>query len=290
MIEDRPLVGYVARLLLGRRLRHLREARNLHFEDAAVQVGMARATLWRMEKGDVRCRCKPGDVERLAQLYAADEQATAPLLELAEGARGHSWVTVFRGLLPEVVEAYTDLEGYASRIRCYASTAIPELLQTEEYAKAMIAASGDLSEVDVRTQTYIRLKRQAVVYGRNSAVELSFVLDEAVYNRHDEKPDMMLGQVRRIIECADLPNVTIQLMPFRAGVYPGLDAGSFSILDFPQNDEYGSPPTTVYVNRLGEQLLLNKPTEVEAYEACWTEIQSRALDKPASQETRQPRM
>lgn len=282
MTNGNPLTGYVARLLLGRRLRQLREQRNLHSEDAASQSGVARATLWRMEKGDVRCRCKLADVGGLAQLYGADEQTTKPLLELAEATRTRSWISAFRDLLPEVAEAYIELEGHASRMRCYVSAAIPDLLQTEEYAKATIAASGKLSAIEVATHTHIRLNRQAIAYGRGDAIEMTFIIDEAVFSREVNQSGVMSGQLERLIECANLKNVTIQLAPFRAGIYPGLDAGSFTILDFPDNDQYGSPPKTVHVNRLGEQLLLDKPADIEAYEECWNDIHSRVLDESAS--------
>lgn len=164
----------VARLLLGGRLRKLREAKGIHAEDAAGEVRVARATLWRMEKGDTRCRYKPGDVELLARFYGANEQTSEALVQLAKSIREHSWVAAYRDLLTPVQEMYLDLEAYAARIRCYVTALVPELLQTEDYAKALIRSSPLLRTYDADKHVRIRMRRQEILTRKPQPARWSF--------------------------------------------------------------------------------------------------------------------
>jgi transcriptional regulator with XRE-family HTH domain len=136
-------------MLLGQHLRRLREDKSIHSEDAAVEVGVARATLWRMEKGDARCRYKPGDVERLARLSGADTDLIETLLRLAKATRRRGWLMSYRDLLPDTMATAIELEGYAVRVRCYADALVPDLLQIEDYATAQLKSSR-MSAIDVR--------------------------------------------------------------------------------------------------------------------------------------------
>lgn len=274
----------VSRLLLGQHLRQLREERGIHAEDAAIEVGVARATLWRMEKGDARCRYKPGDVEMLGRLYGADDKTTELLAELAKGTRARSWTAAYRDLVSESFETFVDLEGYACRIRCYVSTLVPDLLQVEDYTRAVLAASRNLSSIDVRKHTRIRLRRQLVMNRQPRTTQFDFILDEAVLRRPIGEPGVMARQLQKIAERAGLPNVSVRAVPLRAGMHPGLEAGPFAILEFPPDRQFGSLPSVVHLHRNGEHTLLEKLRDVEAYEQRWEDILALALDEPASLE------
>lgn len=272
----------VSRLLLGQHLRQLREQRGIHSEDAAGEVGVARATLWRMEKGDNRCRYKPGDVEMLGRLYGADQATVQNLIDLAKATRARSWIAAYRDMLPDLLETYIDLEGYATRIRVYAASLVPDLLQDEDYAKVLIRASRHLSNIDVRKHTQIRMNRQRVLTEDPAATTFEFIIDEAVLGRTIGEPTIMLAQLRQLLGSADLPNVTIRMVPYRAGMYAGLETSSFAILEFPTDPQFGSLPATVHITRLGEHLLLDKKRDVEAYEERWNDIRAHTLDDRTS--------
>jgi transcriptional regulator with XRE-family HTH domain len=275
----------VSRLLLGQRLRQLRERSGIHAEDAAAEVGVARATLWRMEKGDSRCRYKPGDVEMLGRLYGSDRETIDVLTGLAKATRTRSWVNAYHDVIPESLEMYIDLEGYASRAHCYLSLLVPDLLQTEDYAKATIAWPHQLTNAEVRRRTQVRLKRQAVLGRRQAtAAEFQFILDEAVLTRAIGDPGIMVEQLRKINEVGRLPNVTIRVVPFGAGMYAGLEIGPFGLLVFPKSPHFGSLPTTAYLERLGEQVFLDKPKDVESYQERWDDVAAHALDEAASRD------
>lgn len=272
----------VSRLLLGQHLRQLREQKGIHSEDAAGEVGVARATLWRMEKGDNRCRYKPGDVEMLGRLYGADKGTVQNLIDLAKGTRARSWIAAYRDILPTALETFIDLESFATRIRVYATALVPDLLQDEDYAKVLIRASRHLSNIDVRKHTQIRMNRQRVLTEDPTRTTFEFIIDEAVLSRGIGEPAIMVQQLRQLIAISELPNVTFRVVPYRAGMYAGLETGSFTILEFPTDPQFGSLPTTIHVNRLGEHQLLDKARDVEQYEERWNDIRAHTLDDRTS--------
>jgi hypothetical protein len=109
-----------------------------------------------------------------------------------------------------------------------------------------------------------------------------FVLDEAVLYRSVGGARAMIEQLRRLREYADLPNVTIRIVPHHAGPHPALEANSFEILEFPTDDQFGSLPTTVCFSSLGEYVRLDNLREVGRYREYWKGIDAHALDEMAS--------
>jgi transcriptional regulator with XRE-family HTH domain len=175
----------VSRLLLGRQLRRLRERKGLRAERVAAEVGVARATLWRMETGGSRCRYKPGDVEMLGRLYGADRDTIQGLVGLIKTTRARSWVAAYRDVLPDTVATCIDLESYACRIRHYAAGMMPDLLQHEGYARVLCRASHRMG--NVRKYTQIRIHRQAILTRQPVTATFEFILDEAVLRRAGDR-------------------------------------------------------------------------------------------------------
>lgn len=241
---------------------------------------MARATLWRMERGDSRCHYKLGDVGLLGRLYGADRDSMRSLVSLARATRTRSWVVAYQDVLPEGVATSVDLESYASHICCYAAGVVPDLLQHEAYARALGRASRRMGNVCKLTR--FRLHRQAILTRRPVATTFEFVLEEAVLYRSVGGARTMIEQHRRLREYADLPNVTIRIVSHRAGPHPGLGANSFEILEFPTDDQFSSLPTTVCFSGLGEYIVLDNSREVGRYREYWKGIDAHALDEMAS--------
>ncbi len=279
---DHNINGYVPRGLLGRHLRRLRVQKRIRTEMAATEANVARATLWRMERGDNRCRYKPGDVEILGRLYGADRDTTRTLLDLAKATRARSWTAAYRDLLTDTAATYIDLEGYACRIRCYGSALVPELLHGESYAAALIASSRQVSRTDVRRHVQIQSTRQKILDRQPATTMFEFILDEAALHRAVGESGTMATQFGRLAECAGQANITVKIVPYRAGTYPGLVTGAFTLLDFPTDQRYGSLPSTVHINRRCEDVLLDKATEIELYEERWNDISARTLDQLTS--------
>lgn len=280
--EENMIGSTVARLFLGHRLKSMRERRGIHTEDAAAEAGVARATLWRMEKGDTRCRYKPGDVEVLARLYGADQETIDKLVYLAKATRAPSWLANYRDVLADIQETYIDLEGYALRVRCYANAVIPDLLQIVEYASAQLLASRTLADVQARKIAQLRVRRQHILTRDGQDTKFEFILDEAALRREVGKPAVMAAQLARVMHVARLVDVSVRVVPHRVGMYPGLESGPFTILIFPEDEQFGQLPTNVYLHRLGEHQLLDKPLEVDRYEEQWDDARAFTLDQGGS--------
>lgn len=284
-MPDNEIGSAVARLLLGNHLKQLRERKGIHSEDAAAEVGVARATLWRMESGDNRCRYKPGDVELLARFYEADKDVIDNLIQLSRNTRKRSWAAAYRDILSNNVETHIDLEAYAARIRCYASSLVPDLLQDADYARALFGSSRWLTALGVRQHTQIRLHRQDILDRVPQAASFEFLIDEAALCRMILRPEGMTAQLTTISGRAAQPAVSVRVVPYRTGMHRGLETGPFDILEFPKDPQFGGLPTTAtHLDLSGHQVTVDKPTDIDQYEEWWHDIAAHALDEKASRQ------
>ncbi|MFF7248377.1 MULTISPECIES: helix-turn-helix domain-containing protein [Embleya] len=255
----------VRRILLGSQLRRLREAKGISREEAGYEIRASESKISRMELG--RVSFKERDVADLLTMYGVgDETERAALLGLAAEANAQGWWHNYNDILPSWFQVYVGLEEAASVIRTYEVQFVPGLLQTPEYARAVVIAgqpSASAAEVDRRVG--LRMQRQSILY-RDKPPRLWVVLDEAALRRPIGGRDVMRDQVRHLIEMAALPNVTIQIMPFRFGAHAA-EGGPFLLLRFPESDL----PDVVYLEQLTSALYLDKRDEVDAY----TEVMDR---------------
>jgi transcriptional regulator with XRE-family HTH domain len=255
----------VRRILLGSQLRRLREAKGISREDAGYEIRASESKISRMELG--RVSFKERDVADLLTMYGVvDETERSALLNLAAEANAQGWWHNYNDILPSWFQVYVGLEESASVIRTYEVQFVPGLLQTADYARAVIVAgqpSASPAEVDRRVG--LRLQRQSILY-RDKPPRLWVVLDEAALRRPIGGREVMRDQVRHLIEMAALPNVTIQIMPFRFGAHAA-EGGPFLLLRFPESDL----PDVVYLEQLTSALYLDKRDEVDAY----TEVMDR---------------
>lgn len=249
----------VLRILLGSELRRLREAKGISREDAGYEIRASGSKISRMELGKVSF--KERDVSDLLSLYGVtDEAEKESLLNLAREANSPGWWHRYGDVLPSWFQVYVGLEEAATLIRTYEVQFIPGLLQTEDYARA-ISASGHPGapheEIDQRVS--LRMARQTLLT-RRDAPRLWAVIDEAALRRPIGGRDIMRAQIGRLIEVAELPNVTLQVTPFRSGGHAA-EAGAFTILRFPEADL----PDIVYVEQLTSALYLDKRDDADAY-------------------------
>lgn len=267
----------VRRMLLGAQLRRLREARGITREAAGYAIRASESKISRMELG--RVSFKTRDVEDLLTLYGVtDEAERAALLSLVKEANLAGWWHSYSDVLPSWFPTYVGLEGAASLIRVYEVQFVHGLLQTEEYARAVVRRGmRDASEADVERRVALRLERQKYLVSEH-APELHIVLDEAALRRPYGDRDVMRGQLQHLIEMSERPNVRLQVMPFSFGGHSG-ESGAFTLLSFPESDL----ADIVYVEQLTSALYLDKPEDVAQYEKALTELQ---LDSPGPKESR----
>lgn len=266
----------VPRLILGARLRELREGRDISRQAAGEAIRASRSKISRLEAG--RHRFKTRDVADLLTLYGVtDEAGRATLLALAKEANSPAWWQHFNDVVPTWTRAYLGAEQAASLVRCFEVQRVPHLLQTPDYARASLrlAHSGaGGAELDRRVK--LRMTRQRILR-RRPAAQLWAVIDEAALRRPVGGLGTMRAQLRHLIEICRLPQVTVQVMPFLAGGHAA-EAGPVTILRLPG----GRLPDMVYLEQRVTALYPDKPTEIECY---WDVMNRLVVEAESPEET-----
>lgn len=267
----------VRRMLLGSQLRRLREARGITREAAGYSIRASESKISRMELG--RVSFKTRDVEDLLTLYGVtDEQERSSLVSLAKEANVAGWWHSYSHVLPNWFPTYVGLEGAAASIRAYEVQFVHGLLQTAEYARAVVRRGmRGASDEDVERRVALRLERQKRLVDENGP-DFHVVLDEAALRRPYGGREVMRGQFQHLIEMSERPNVRLQVMPFGFGGHSG-ESGAFTILSFPESDL----SDLVYLEQLTSALYLDKAEDVAQYKNALEELQQ---DSPNPVESR----
>jgi transcriptional regulator with XRE-family HTH domain len=249
----------VRRILVGAQLRRLREAKGITREDAGYTIRASESKISRLELG--RVSFKERDVADLLTLYGVDDpEQREALLALAREANSPGWWHTYDDVLPNWFQTYVGLEEAATLIRTYEVQFVPGLLQTEDYARAVtVSGAPEAPPEEVERRVSLRMTRQQLLH-RAEPPRLWAVVDEAALRRPIGGSKVMRGQIRHLLEVMAMPNVTVQIMPFRFGGHAA-DGGAFSILRFPEADL----PDVVYVEQLTSALYLDKREHVDRY-------------------------
>ncbi|MEU3555255.1 helix-turn-helix domain-containing protein [Streptomyces fragilis] len=266
----------VRRMLLGAHLRRLRESRGITREAAGYSIRASESKISRMELGRVSFKAR--DVEDLLTLYGVDDEAErGALLSLVKEANTAGWWHSYTDVLPHWFPTYVGLEGAASVIRGYEVQFVHGLLQTEDYAHAVVSRGLAHSPAEVDRRVALRLERQKYLVSEH-APQFHIVLDEAALRRPYGGRDVMRGQLQHLIEVSEWPNVRLQVMPFGFGGHAG-ESGAFTILSFPESDL----SDVVYLEQLTSALYLDKREDVVQYERAMQEL---LRDSPGPEESR----
>jgi len=267
----------VRRILLGSQLRRLRESRGITREAAGYSIRASESKISRMELGRVSFKAR--DIEDLLTLYGvAEETERGALLGLAREANLAGWWHSFGDVLPGWFQTYIGLEAAASLIRVYEVQFVHGLLQTEEYAHAVVSRGmPGASRAEIDRRVALRLERQKVLVSER-APHFHVILDEAALRRPYGDRAVMRGQLKHLIEVSEHPGVTLQVMPFSFGGHAG-ESGSFTMLSFPESDL----SDVVYLEQLTGALYLDKREEVAQYAAVMEKL---AKDSPDPAESR----
>jgi transcriptional regulator with XRE-family HTH domain len=254
----------VLRILLGSQLRMLREARGITREEAGYAIRASGSKISRMELG--RVSFKERDVTDLLNLYGVDEDEAATLVELAIQANSPGWWHKYGDVLPDWFQVYVGLEEAASLIRLYEVQFVPGLLQTADYARAVVRlGQPGAAPEEIERRVSLRLGRQELLT-KPGGPRLWAIVDEAALRRPIGGKEVMRSQLVQLIEATEEPQVTLQVMPFRTGGHAA-EAGAFTIMRFPEPDL----PDVVYLEQLTSALYLDKRDDVEKY----TEVMER---------------
>ncbi len=256
---------------LGIELRRLRRGVELTIEDVAKQLRISESRLSRIETGKAAAQSR--DIKKLLDLYGVtDETQRELLLQIAREAQQKGWWTDYEEVLPAGFETYVGLETEAERLRVYATILVPGLLQTEDYARAMIRAMrGELAE-EVDELVSLRMRRQERLTGEDP-LNLWAVVDEAALRRPIGGHAVMRAQLDHLIESGKLAHVTIQVLPFAKQAHAGL-AGPFDIVEFPQP----SDQDVVCIDSSGGNVYVEKSRDVRRHKLVFEHLCAMALD------------
>jgi transcriptional regulator with XRE-family HTH domain len=268
-----PRLISTARRELGAELRRLRADR----KGAAVAraLGWSESKLSRIETA--RIGISDADLERLLEQIEAPAEDRVRLRELARRGRARVWWTPYRSSLPEPYDEYLALEAEAWMLCEWEAQVVPGLLQTDEYARAVIEAGADRADPGViETRVRLRMNRQTVL-SSVGAPRLCAVLDEAVLHREIGGRAVLRRQLQRLFDACGRPGIELRVLPFSAGVHGAL-AGSFLIFEFHDR------PAIVHSEGLTGGVFRAREAELAVYRKAFADLRSRALSPIDSRE------
>jgi transcriptional regulator with XRE-family HTH domain len=232
----------------------LRETAGLNSQQAAEELGCSQSKISRVENG--KSPVSTRDVRDLLSLYGvSDEDQRERLLSLARESRQRGWWAEFGAWLPSGFDTYAGMEAATASVRAYQAQLVHGLLQTEDYARAVLRALRveDTRET-VEKLVEFRMARQAQLTRAENPLRLWVIFEEEVLKRPVGGLAIMQAQLQHILEAAEEPTITIQVLPTARGAHAGLD-GSFSIFEFPEPGDpdvayAGGPVGTVFVEKI----------------------------------------
>jgi len=260
----------VRRRRLALELRRLREATRLTCEEVAEHLECSASKISRVETG--RVSVSPRDVRDMLALYGVPEDQRESLVQLARDSRQKGWWQAYSDTIQPQFAAFIGLESAASEIRNYEVSLIPALLQTPDYARAVITAgmvSGKAADIDRSVQ--LRMARQPTLT-RHDPPKLWAVLDEAALRRRVGGASLMRLQLEHLQEAGQQPNVAIQVIPFGGGAHPAMGR-PFIVLCFPERID----PDVVYLEELTRAIYLEDVAEVDKYNMFFNHLRATAL-------------
>jgi transcriptional regulator with XRE-family HTH domain len=274
----------VLRILLGGQLRRLREAAGITPDRAGYAIRASRSKISRVEHG--RVSFKERDVADLLTLYGVtDEDERRRMLNLAQHANSQGWWSRYDDVMPDWFETYVGLEQATSLIRTYELQFVPGLFQTEDYARAVTALGHRSATPDeIERRVSLRLQRQQILTRPDATPRVWAVIDESALRRPLGGRRVMRTQLSRLLELTELPQVTLQVMPFDRGGHSAA-GGAFSILRFAEPDL----PDIVYIEQLTGALYLDRPEETDHYREVMNSLSAEA-ETPAESERQLKRL
>ncbi len=252
-------------------------------DKVAKLADVSTSVLQRLESG-IPTRVKVRDIQAICDVLEMSGEATEAMVGLLRQAAEKSWWHEYGNLIPANFDVYVGLETAARRLTTYQPSLVPGLLQTADYARALIRAVKPAeSASDHERRVELRMRRQAKVVRKHEPLGLDVVLHEAALRCNVGGSEVMAMQLRRLAEIGKLPNVSVRVLPFAAGAPVGDPVGQFAILEFDQ-DRRGEHvwPSVVYLESFSGCMYLEKTDEVRRYYRVLHSLRLAALDETNS--------
>jgi transcriptional regulator with XRE-family HTH domain len=255
---------------LAAELRRLRKGADLTREAVTDKTGINHATLYRIETA--RARPQMRTLTGLLDLYEVDGEQRSYLTSLCRDASQQGWLRPYHSDLPEEYTAYISFENEAQGVRNYESLFIPGLLQTEDYARAVIrGVLPAATDTEVEDRVRARIERQEVLT-KDAPLKFWAVLDEAALRRVVGGSAVMRAQLDHLTSAAKAPNVTFQVIRFGAGAHPGMP-GQFVLMDFvdPMDTDL------IYIDTMAGDLFLESDADISRYRTIFDNLVAVAV-------------
>ncbi|APU16066.1 MULTISPECIES: helix-turn-helix domain-containing protein [Actinoalloteichus] len=241
---------------IGRELRRAREDAGLTARQLALRLGKAHTTVGRWESGERAP--KPVDLAAALAILDVESALRDELVELARDTDGTKWVAVGLPEQTRQMAAILETEEQATRITSLALTLIPGLIQTREYAQAIIGGGG-LGADEVRARVATRVSRRDVLTRRRHPAAYLALIDESALHRGIGDREVMADQLRVILDMAKRPNIEIRIIPLGSGWHPGLE-GPFELYERPDGQ------ALIHVENRRSGLFFHEVDDVAAYQ------------------------
>jgi transcriptional regulator with XRE-family HTH domain len=249
---------------LGRRLRALRESAGLSMDEAAARLEMSRTSLFRVESGEYKA-----NVHLIRSMMDLYDSYVEDLLDQAREALKPRWYHQ----CSSADMGYVDVETEAVMVREFSGLNLPGLLQTEPYMRAVFARHPlHRTAKKLEDDVAVRRIRQRRLTNDDEPLELVAIVDEAALRRRVGSVDVMRGQLEHLVESAELPTVTLQVLPLRDGAHSATD-GAFILLTFPE--DYN--PEMLYVEYITGALHIEDAKQVRACNMVFDRLRTEAL-------------
>ena len=253
---------------LGKRLRQLRNQHGLTVDEVADKLLCSATKISRLETGARRPSLR--DVRDLCGLYGLDEPTSAEFMTLARETRKQGWWTEYEDLN---MDPYLGLEAAAAAITSYTMYYIPALLQTDEYAIAIIQAIAPKMDQNILLQRVeVRIRRQQRLEEADPP-RYRVLLDEAVLRRGIGGPTVMAAQLGKVLEHERSGKVTVQVIPFDFGAHAAQDS-NFILFEF---EEGTNQSPVVFVEGLTGNQYREKPADIARYREALEYLRDSAL-------------
>lgn len=276
----------VLKRYVGLELRRLRESAGFKRDEVARRAGCVTSHITHLEVA--RNLPKVPELELLLTFYGAADRIPA-FLELLEATRsGSDWWLPFAGAVPGWFDLFLGLESCAETIASFNPLVIPTLFQTPEYAEDVVrTGEPDLTPDEVMRRVELRMARQDVLTRQPDPPLVSTVLDESVLHRPAVDDLVLAEQLSHLLKLAELPTVTIRVLPLASGVHAGV-SGTFVLLTFPAMFE--NDPGVAYTEDRIRGTYYDDPEDIARYRATLTRLQSLAYSVDDSRSALQHRV
>jgi transcriptional regulator with XRE-family HTH domain len=261
----------VRRRRLAAELRRLREVAGLTCDEVAARLDCSTSKISRIETG--RVLVSPRDVRDLLAIYGVAGDHRDSLIQLAREARQKGWWQSYGDGVEPHLATYLGMESAASQIRQYSVARIPVLLQTEDYARAVVTGGrAGAGRYPGPADRVVEMMMERQRHAAASPPNLWLVMDEAAVRRKIGGPDVMRRQIEHLIDLNSLETTFLQLVPFSSGAYPALDL-PFVILGFPDQAD----PDVAAIGYATGVLWIEDMADVDRYNQLFRHLQAAAL-------------